>query len=471
MGNAQLAQKTAVQNIPYSQEAEEAVIGAVIVNPNLYIIIAEFLKADDFFLIRHNYIWQALNRLWDRGDDIDYLTIAEELQSLGWLEMIGGPAHLTTLISAAPTSTHGETYAEIVRRAAVRRRLLLAADQIKGLAMNEAKPLEDVVLDAEKLLNDVTQEGVKSTDERIGAVVQRVADDIEKRIQKGGQTHLFLPTGFKDFDAVFYGLERGKYHVLAALTSFGKSLLTLTIAYRMAKQGFGVYLISNEAQKEDMIYRLIGIETGINYKKVRKATDLTPQEQGRVLEAMKNVSELGIVLDYDADLSPKKLRAKFERRRRTTQIDVVIVDGIYNMVADDAGRYRGDRTRELEDISHALLDFPRDTNVAFLATHQVASRIKSRVKKSANGKLTGDARPVGESDLERCSRIGRDADVLMFLHRQSYFDPNTEFPNQTEWIVNKGRDIGTGTISLYFDRGHEGFLDARVQSFDLSNLD
>lgn len=208
-------------NSPYSQEAEEAVIGSILVNPNAYLALAAFLEADDFYLLRHQFIWQAIARLNERNEALDYLTIVTELKNMGWLEDIGGPAYLTRLINNTPSAIHAEFYGRIVERAAVRRRLLKAADEIKSIAVDEQLDIDRVVNEAEMRLFNVTDRQVKREFKPMYEAVSQYFDQIEYLMQNRDKS-FGVPTGFKDLDQLLGGFQRSDLVIFAGRPGMGK---------------------------------------------------------------------------------------------------------------------------------------------------------------------------------------------------------------------------------------------------------
>lgn len=209
------------QPAPYSQEAEEATLGAVIVNPNAFLTIASFLTKDEFFFMRNGYIWEALTRLHDRKDSVDYVTLAKELQDMGHLEMIGGPAYLTQLINAAPSSQNAEVYGRLVERSAIRRKLIIAADEIKDLARNEEMTIETVTSEVENRLFTVTDKQVKREFVSMSEAVSEYFDRIEYLMENQNES-FGVPSGFRDLDALFGGFQRSDLMIFAARPGMGK---------------------------------------------------------------------------------------------------------------------------------------------------------------------------------------------------------------------------------------------------------
>ncbi len=214
--------------VPYSQEAEEAVIGAVLVNPEAFLAVASFLQAEDFYILRHIYIWEALGRLSERNENIDYLTLQEELRALGRLNEIGGPAYLIQLINNTPTSMHAEIYGRLVERAAIRRRLLNAADEIKGLAMDEEMAIEKVTDESESRLFRVTERNLRRDVIPIHQAISDYFDQIEYQMDHQDEP-LGLPTGFRDLDELLGGMQRSDLLIFAGRPGMGKCVIGSTL--------------------------------------------------------------------------------------------------------------------------------------------------------------------------------------------------------------------------------------------------
>jgi replicative DNA helicase len=206
---------------PYSQEAEEAVIGAVLINPNSFLTVASFLKADDFYLLRHSYVWQAMQRLHERKEPIDNITLGKELEDLGMLNEVGGHAFITQLISNTPTSVHAEVYGRLVERAAIRRKLIRASDEIRALALNEEMTIESVTTEAELKLFDVTDTQLKREFVSMNDAVNEYFDRIEHLMQSSTES-IGLPSGFRDLDALLGGFQKSDLLMFAGRPGMGK---------------------------------------------------------------------------------------------------------------------------------------------------------------------------------------------------------------------------------------------------------
>lgn len=441
--------------IPYSQEAEEATIGAVLVNPVAYFAIASFLKGDDFFILRHRYIWESMERLNDRSEPIDLLTVIQELKDVGTLAEIGGPAYLTQLINNTPTSVHAEVYGRLVERAATRRRLMSAADQIKSFALQEDLTIEQVISEAEAKLFDVTERQLTRELIPMREAINLYFDRIEYLMQNKGAA-LGLPSGFKDLDKLLGGLQKSDLLIFAGRPGMGKTSFMLSAAINMARLGARIAIFSMEMGIEQIVQRLVSMEAAINSQNLR-AGQLNQQEWARFVHAAGNMSNFRIFIDDTPAMSPIQLRTKCLRMAREHGIDMVIVD--YMQLMNAGGAYQNNRVQEISLISRSMKEMARELNVPVLSAAQLSRAVEQRQ----------DKRPQ-LSDLRESGSIEQDADVVMFLYRDEVYNEATEFPNQADVIVAKHRNGPTGTISLYFEKSLTKFMNAAERSVDLSRI-
>lgn len=440
---------------PYSQEAEEATIGAVLVNPVAYFGVAAFLRADDFFILRHRYIWQALERLQERGEPIDYLTVKEELEDLGRLGEIGGPAYLTQLINNTPTSVHAEVYGRLVERAATRRRLMSAADQIKSLAINEEMTVEQVISESEAKLFDVTEHQLTKELIPMREAVSQYFDRIEYLMQNKGAA-FGVPTGFKDLDKLLGGLQKSDLLIFAGRPGMGKTSFLLSATINMARLGARIAIFSLEMGVEQIVQRLISMEAGINSQNLRLG-QLSQQEWARFVHAAGNLSNFKIFIDDTAAMNPLELRTKSFRLAREHGLDLIVVD--YLQLMNAGGVYENNRVQEVSFISRNLKELARELNVPLLSAAQLSRAVEQRQ----------DKRPQ-LSDLRESGSLEQDSDIVIFLYRDEMYNEATEFPNQAEIIIAKHRNGPTGTINLYFEKTLTKFMNAAERSVDLSHI-
>jgi replicative DNA helicase len=441
--------------VPFSQEAEEAVLGSVLINPDAYLTIAAFLRADDFYILRNQYIWEAFARINERNDRPDFVTVQEELRAFGRLEDVGGPGYLLQLANNTPTSVHAEIYGRLVERAAIRRRLLTAADEIKGLAFREELPIEKVITDAETRLFTVTESGARRSLMSMRDAVEDYFEHVE-HLMMNPNAPVGLPTGFRDLDELFGGLQRSDLLIFAGRPGMGKTSFLLSVALNAAKLGARVAIFTMEMGNEQIVQRFMSMETGINTQHLRSGR-LSQAEWARFVQAAARLGSLRIFIDDSPAISPLEMRTKLRRMMHEYGLDLVIVDYIQLMNA--GGTYENNRVQEISYISRNLKEMARELDVPMFSAAQLSRAVEQRQ----------DKRPL-LSDLRESGSLEQDADIVAFLYRDSVYNEASEFPNRAEIIVAKHRNGPTGTINLHFENSLTKFTDARTQTSDLRDL-
>ncbi len=443
--------------LPMSLEAEEAVLGAILLEPKAYLSIASFLSGEDFFLKRHEFIWTAFSRLQERNDAIDYVTLSQELEAMGLLDEIGGQAYLTSLVNNTPTAVHAEVYGEMVSRTSTRRKMLKAADEIRLTALDEDLPIDKVISDAEEALFAVSDGQLKREFVPIWDAVSDYYDEIEKLLELGSGT-VGIPTGFKALDGLLSGFQKSDLVVFAGRPGMGKTSWILTVALNAARLGTRVAIFTMEMGVEQMVQRLLSMETGIRITQLRTA-DISSREQTRLTEAIGRISSLPLFIDDTPSITPTEMRTKCRRLQHEYGLDIVMVDYMQLMSAGKA--YENNRVQEISYISRSLKELARELNVCVLSTAQLSRAVEQRQ----------DKRPQ-LSDLRESGTIEQDADAVMFLYRDEVYNPDTtEFPNQADVMLSKHRHGPTGTVQLYFEKSYTKFTDLKLQRIDLSNLE
>ncbi len=444
-------------HLPMSQEAEEALLGAVLLDPKAFLSVAAFLNAEDFFIKRNEYIWTVFSRLYDRGEPIDYVTLSRELEALGWLEEIGGPPYITSLVNNTPTAVHAEIYGELVSRAATRRRMLQAADSIRNTALDEELPIDKVISDAEHALMAVSNTQLKREFVPLWDAASDYYDEFERMLSLGAGT-VGTPTGFKALDGLLGGFQKSDLVVFAGRPGMGKTSWMLTVALYVARLGARVAIFTMEMGVEQMVQRIISMETGIRIQQLRTA-QVSPGEQTRLTEAISRISNLPLFIDDTPSITPAEMRTKCRRLQHEYGLDMVMVDYMQLMSAGRA--YENNRVQEISYISRSLKELARELNITLVSTAQLSRAVENRQ----------DKRPQ-LSDLRESGSIEQDADAVMFLYRDEVYNPETtEFPNQADVLLSKHRHGPTGTVQLYFDKAITKFMDVKMQRVDLSNLD
>ena len=438
--------------LPYSPEAEEAAIGAVLINPALLHSLQAILRPDDFFYARNQFIWQALERLLARNERIDFLTLTEELRDHEQLEDVGGEAHIVRLFRATPSSAHAEAYARIVERASTRRRLLVAADEIKELALDESKPLEEVTSEAESKLFNITEGREQRDMVPLRKAISEYYDRIEYLHDHPNET-LGLPSGFRDLDRLLGGCQKSDLLICAGRPGMGKTSFLLSVALNAARFGGRVVIFTMEMGREQITQRFVSMETSINMQRLRQG-QLNDQEYARFVEASGRISELPIYIDDSPGINPIQLRTRARRAYYEHGIDLVIIDYLQLMNAGNV--YENNRVQEISYISRSIKELARELDVPVLSAAQLSRAVEQRHNK----------RPL-LSDLRESGSIEQDADAVMFLYRDVIYNEATEFPNQAEVILAKHRNGPTGRCTLFFEQSITRFMDARTMNISL----
>ncbi len=436
---------------PHSVEAEEAVLGSILINPEALLDVSSFLQAEDFFIVRHGWIWEAIQRLHARREAVDYLTVIEELRNADQLEEAGGPAYLTYLINNTPTSIHAEAYGRIVERAALRRRLLDAAGEIAKLAHDEDAEIDQVIDQAEAALFAATERRLIHELVPIGAVMTDYYDQVEYLYTHQDETH-GVPTGFTDLDKLLGGMQKSDLLIIAGRPGMGKSSWLISAALNAARHGQQVAIFSLEMSNEQLVQRLIAMETGINSQRLRLG-QLTADEWGRFVQAAERLSKLHIYLDDTPALSALQLRTKCRRLWAQTGLDLVVVDYLQLMTS---GARVDNRVQEISLISMGLKQLAREVKVPVLAAAQLSRAVEQRQ----------DKRPQ-LSDLRESGSIEQDSDVVMFIYREDMYDEDTEKANVAEIIVAKHRNGPTGSVELFFKKELTQFTDLYTRKVSL----
>jgi replicative DNA helicase len=390
------AEETSVPStsvIPHNREAEEAVVGAVLINPEVYYDLAQFLRADDFYIVRHRWIWEAFTRLHEKRIPLDFLTVSEELESAGQLAEIGGPAYLTALLNQVPTSLHAEAYGQMVEAAAIRRRLLTSANTIATLAYNEQESVENVIEESEKSIFNVSERRLKRDLQPISAVLSDYYDRIDE-LAKRPEEIFGVPTGFMDLDRLLTGLQPSDLLIIAGRPGQGKSGFLLTVAKNAALlHKKHVAIFSLEMSNEQVVQRLLSQETGIDSQRLRNGK-LQEDEWPLLTHAIEVLGDTHIYLDDTPAITPLALRTKCRRLHMEFGLDLVILDYIQLMGGDVRNE---NRVQEVSYISRNLKVLARELNVPVLAAAQLSRAVEQRTDKRPvlsdlreSGCLTGD---------------------------------------------------------------------------------
>jgi replicative DNA helicase len=429
---------------PHDIEAEEAVLGSLLVDGEAIHKIAIFLKPGDFHREKNLWVYEACFSLYERNEAIDQVTVAHELGRLGRLEAVGGAAYLSHLVSIVPTSVHVEHYAHTVHRLSMMRGLIGASSQIAAIGY-EAGPDLDVALGrAEDILFRIRRSESRRDFLHIRQVLDRYFEEAEPALP--AMEDRVVRTGFPALDEILGGLQRSDMIVLAARPSLGKSSLALTIARNAAlEQGAHVAIFSLEMAREQLVWRLLAGESGVDSRRLRLG-EQTEDEERKIMEATGRLSEAAIFIDDSPILRMVEMRSKARRLDNERGIDLVIVDYMQLIRGDG----RENRVQEVSEISRSLKEVARELDVPLIAVSQLSRA--SEWRSSHRPQLF---------DLRESGSIEQDADVVAFIYREDMYyttkeawekeHPDQPYPKgMAEIIVAKHRNGPTGTVTLRF---------------------
>ena len=441
--------------VPQSREAEEAVLGAILINPEAYYDVAQFLQAEDFYIHRHRWIWEAFTHLHEKRSPIDFLTVSTELEQQGHLDEIGGSAYLTSLINNVPTSLHAEAYGRLVEQSSVRRRLLTSANQIAKLAYEEGMSIETVMDEAEKHVFGVSERRMTRDLQTIQQVLSDYYDRIDLLTRRGEEMR-GVPTGFLDLDTLLGGLQPSDFLIIAGRPGTGKTAFMLSAAKNAAQtHKKHVAIFSLEMSNEQLVQRLIAQETGIDSQRLRTGK-LTEDEWPIFTQAIEALSDTRIFLDDTPSLTHLQLRTKCRRLHTEYTLDLIVVDYLQLM---SGGMRVENRVQEVSYISRNMKILARELSVPVLAAAQLSRAIEQRADKEPQ-----------LSDLRESGSLEQDSDVVMFIHRPELYDKDTLKQNIAQIKVAKHRNGPVGTIELVFRNNIAKFENAVTRYVDLTQI-
>ncbi len=436
--------------VPHSREAEEAVVGAVFINPEAYYDVAQFLSADDFYIHRHKWIWEAFVRLHEQRIPIDLLTVSDELGRRNQLNEIGGPSYLTSLVNQVPSSLNAESYGRIVEGHSVRRKMIHAANQIAAIAYDEKTSVDDVMNEAEKAVFNVSERRLKHDLQPIKNVLSEYYDRIDDLAKRPDEI-VGVPTGFIDLDKLLTGLQPSDLLIIAGRPGQGKTGFMLSIAKNAGlihKKHIAIF--SLEMSNEQVVQRLISQETGIDSQRMRTGK-LQESEWPLFTHAVEVFSDTHIYLDDTPAITPLQLRTKCRRLHMEFGLDLIIIDYLQLMSGDTRN---DNRVQEVSYISRNLKVLARELNVPVLAAAQLSRAVEQR----------SDKKPV-LSDLRESGSLEQDADIVMFIYRPDQYEKDTVKQNVAEIIIAKHRNGPVGSVELVFRGAQAKFENAATRVF------
>lgn len=435
--------------LPQNVDAEASLLGSLLIDGEALTKIGDMVVAEDFFDDKHAVIFKAMRSLYDKRTPIDLLTLSEQLKSAKRLDSIGGASYLTELTNYVPTPAHVEEYAHIVADKAIRRRLIGVSADIADVGYDERKSLQELIEEAETRLFEVSQRHVRqditSLESILGDSFDRL-DDLHRH--KGGLRG--IPTGLKELDKKLAGLQKSDLFVIASRPAMGKTSLMLNIALHVGakvKQG-AVLIFSLEMSKEQLVDRLLAAEAGVDAWALRTGEGLTDDDFERISAAMGELAEAQIFIDDTSGITVSDLRTKARRLHHQQPLAAIMVDYLQLMSGGSRFATTANRVQEISEISRNLKILARELNVPVVALSQLSRSVESRSPQIPQ-----------LADLRDSGSIEQDADVVAFIYREDYYNPETNRPHIADILIKKHRHGPDGNIELYFDRERMRFRD------------
>lgn len=429
---------------PHNIEAEQSVLGSMLLDREAIMVALEILKPEDFYKEAHKEIFESIFSLFSKNEPVDLVTLTEELKARGTLEAIGGIPYLISLGSGVPMASNVKHYADIVERKSTLRNLIRSSEEIINLGYTADVPVGDIIEQAQKSIYDLSQNRSREGFTPIQEVLSDTFDQIERLYEnKSGITG--MTTGFMDLDRKLSGLHKTDLILVAARPAMGKSAFSLNLAQNAAlKAGASVALFSLEMSKEQLMLRMLSAESMVDLKKIQEGS-LNEEEWGKIAQAMIPLSQSRIYFDDTPGISVLEMRSKCRRLKMEKGIDLVLIDYLQLMQGD---RRTENRQQEISAISRNLKIMAKELDCPIIALSQL----------SRAPELRADHRPI-LSDLRESGAIEQDADLVMFLYRDEYYHADSDKKNLAEVIIAKHRHGETGAVELVWLGQFQKFLD------------
>ncbi|MFW5702632.1 MAG: replicative DNA helicase [Candidatus Dojkabacteria bacterium] len=432
---------------PHNSEAEKSILGGILLDDEKIMDAAEIISAKDFYDSRLGTIFEAMIKLFEKQSPIDVLTVTNQLKAKKKFKEVGGAAVLSEIVAETPTAAHTEEYAKIVKQNSIRRQMIALGAKINEFAFDEKEEVENLLDKVEQQIFEISETAVERDFTHISLLLEKTYEQAEQ-LANNPDALRGIPTGFRDVDKILGGMQNSDLVILAARPSVGKTAFSIDIARHIAtaeerKVGF----FSLEMSNAQLMDRLLAQEVGVGLWKLRTG-QLQDNEFADMAEAMGRLSESGLYFDDTPGLSIMEMRTKARKLKMEHGLDMVIVDYLQLM----QGNTKENRTQEVSEISRFLKNLARELDVPVLALSQLSRAVENRADRIPQ-----------LSDLRESGSIEQDADVVIFLHREETFDPDTERKGIGDLIVAKHRNGPTGQVELAFihEQARYRDLDAR----------
>jgi len=421
--------------LPHSIEAEQAVIGAMLMDRDAILTSSEIISGEDFYQTAYGVVFEAVVEIYNEGKPVDLITLQERLKEKDVPAEISSLEFVRDLVTAVPTSANVKYYAEIVAEKAMLRRLIKLNDEISNMCYLGKEPMEAVLEITEKKVFELVQKRNTGDFVPIKDVVLNTLEKIEMASKTSGSV-TGIPTGFLDLDYKMSGLQPSDLILVAARPSMGKTAFVLNIAQHVAfKAKKAVAIFSLEMSKEQLVNRLFSLEAQVDSQSLRTG-NLKDEDWEKLIESAGIIGRSKLIIDDTPGISISELRSKCRKFKLEHGLDLIIIDYLQLMTGRVGGRSES-RQQEISEISRALKGLARELNVPVIALSQLSRAVEQRP----------DHRPM-LSDLRESGAIEQDADVVMFIYRDDYYNKDTEMKNVAEIIIAKQRNGSIGTINL-----------------------
>lgn len=429
-------QNKAAKIPPHNLDAEMSLIGAIMIDEEVLAEVSDKIHADDFYDQRHQTIFGAMLRLYERHRPVDLLTLSDELQRKDELDMVGASSYLTELTNYVPTAAHAGAYAELIAQRAVRRRLIKASADIAELGYDEDTNTQELLERAEAQIFSVSDTSLKQDLVSLEQILTESFDRMEELHRDRGKLR-GVRTGWRDLDNLTAGLQRSDLIIIAARPAMGKTTLVTNLAYNIAaKENQSVLFFSLEMSKEQLVDRMLADAAGVDAWNIRTG-NLSDEDFEKLSQAMGEMAEAPIFIDDTPGVTVLEMRTKARRQAHNQPLGLIIVD--YLQLMQGSGRRDGNRVQEVSEISRGLKLIARELNVPVIALSQLSRSVETRTPQIPQ-----------LSDLRESGSIEQDADIVAFIYREAYYNPETERQNVTDLIIAKHRNGPTGRVELYF---------------------
>lgn len=432
--------------LPFSVDAEKAVLGAILRDPGSLVLVEAMLRSEHFFLDAHQKIYAAITELSSQSESADIITVADKLRQYESEQQFLGPAYLVELTENCPVTQNIEHYATIVRSDFYRRRLIRTCqDTIQGAKSYEGS-VEEFIEGFEKELLTISGEYDRKGLVKADKVLESTIEDIQRKLELDGQT-TGVPTGFTGLDQLTGGLQGSDLIILAARPGMGKTALVLNIATHAAMKNRSVCIFTLEMSQEQLMARILSGVSRVDSSRLRKG-DLTDEEQDLLMEGARRIYNAKdyLAIDQTPGISLMELRSRCRRYHKEFGLDLIIIDYLQLMSASAGGKRPESREREISEISMGLKELAKELNVPVIALAQLNRGVESRP----------DKRPK-ISDLRESGSMEQDADMILFVYRDEYYNPTSELAGIAEVLVGKNRHGSLDTIKLAFQPNFVSF--------------